>query len=323
MAQKISSKLELVFITYNRSELLERTLNDFVNSPFKDCPITILNNCSTDSTLDILHGFKDKFSNFKIISNQFNIGGDANILRALEVTKLDYIWIVCDDDFYDFTYCDDVIDCVVNERVDLINMGAHSDFVWDKGGQLTGSKKLYVDGYSFFKSSSFVPNNLFKKDAFLPFIIDAYKNITNMYPHMPFLLSFYELDKSIYIAKHRIVSAGIGEQQYARNSWLQGWLNTSRLLRKKVDQRNCFFDQWNARTNFSRIRNFYSILVLVFQRRQHTKTAWGVFLLFTFFQKIIIFFGFFPYLLFRFCKHLFTSVNFPILKLSKDFDKKI
>ena len=36
--------LELVLITYNRSEYLDNTLKQFADSPFKNCKMTIIDN---------------------------------------------------------------------------------------------------------------------------------------------------------------------------------------------------------------------------------------------------------------------------------------
>ncbi|WP_281297099.1 glycosyltransferase family 2 protein [Flavobacterium limnophilum] len=296
---KIENKLEIVLITYNRSKLLENTLDQFLNSPFKDCKITILNNCSTDTTIEVCNSFVNKFSNFKIVTNKLNIGANANIMRAIEIVDLDYIWIVCDDDKYNFSYCDDVIDCIINEKAELINMGAHADYAWSFGGRNELVKKLHSEGYPYFKASSFLPNNIFKKEAFIPFIISGYNNITNMYPHMPFLLSFYSLNKNIYIAKNRIVTAVIGEQVYNSKDVTDGWLNTSRLLKNRLDINRCFFDQrkhkgFRHQIEISLAYTFKSIL-----GKFYNKTIRGIFQILSPFQKIIYIILVIPYVLIR------------------------
>lgn len=295
----IENKLEIVLITYNRSKLLENTLNHFLSSPFKDCRITILNNSSTDDTVQISNSFINKFSNLKIVTNKFNIGANANIMRAIEIVDLDYIWIVCDDDNYDFSYCDDVIDCIINEKAQLINIGAHADYVWSFGGRNELVKKLYNEGYPYFKASSFLPNNIFKKEAFLPFIISGYNNIPNMYPHMPFLLSFYSSNKNIYIAKNRIVTAVIAEQVYSQKDVTDGWLNTSKLLKNRLDINRCFFDQRNHKgfTHQLEISLAYSFKSII--GKFYKKTIIGIFQILSPLQKIIYIILVIPYILIR------------------------
>ena len=295
---KIENKLEIVIITYNRSQLLDNTLAQFLVSPFKDCKITILNNCSTDNTISVCEKYLNKFSDISLSTNRINIGADANILRAVEIVSLDYLWIVCDDDDYDFSYCDDIIDSIANDKVDIINIGAHLEDEWKYGGQLKSVKEFVNAGYPFFKAASFVPNNIFRVKKFLPYIIAGYKNVTNMYPHMPYLLSNYFLDNLLYISKNRIVTAGIAAQNYNSKDWVQGWLNTSNLLKNKDDIKQCFYQQWS--TGFlNEIRICFGFFFTAIKGRLFLKTVYGAFLLLSVLQKILFVLLFIPYSIFR------------------------
>lgn len=294
----IENKLEIVIITYNRSKLLENTLIQFLNSPFRNCKMTILNNCSTDNTISVCEKYLDEFSDIGLLTNKINIGADANILRAVEIVSLDYLWIVCDDDDYDFSYCDDIIDCIVNDKVDIINMGAHMEDEWKFGGQLKSVKDFVNAGYPFFKAASFVPNNLFRVKKFLPYVIDGYKNVKNMYPHMPYLLSNYFQDNLLYMSKNRIVTAGVGAQTYNSKDWAQGWLNTSNLLKNKDDIKQCFFQQWG--TGFlNEIKSCFGMLFTAFEDKLYFKTVYQAFLLLSFLQKIIFVLLLIPYVFYR------------------------
>lgn len=295
---KIDDKLEIIIITYNRCKLLNNTLVQFLDSPFKDCKITILNNCSSDDTLFVCENYLEKFSNFKIITNKINIGANANILRAVEIVNSDYVWIVCDDDDYDFSYCGDIIDCVINDKVDIINVGAHVEDEWKFGGQLKCVKDFVNNGYPFFKAASFVPNNLFRASKFVPYIISGYKNIPNMYPHMPYLLSNYAQNNLMYISKNRIVTAGIGMQTYDSRDWAQGWLNTSNLLKIKSDIKKCFFDQWR-RGFLNEIKVCFEMFFTAVDGKLYFKTAYKAFLLLSVFQKIVFFLLSIPYVIIK------------------------
>ena len=111
--EDIRNYLEIIIITFNRCSLLEKTLDSLMKSPFSVCNITILNNASTDNTLDVCNNYMDKFLYLDIITHKFNIGGNANILRAVETSKGKYTWILADDDEYDFAGCNDVFKILV------------------------------------------------------------------------------------------------------------------------------------------------------------------------------------------------------------------
>ena len=58
-----------------------------------------------------------------IVRHPKNIGANPNILRAVETSNSIYTWIICDDDFYDFSDCLDIIDAINSEKFDLISPG--------------------------------------------------------------------------------------------------------------------------------------------------------------------------------------------------------
>lgn len=259
--EDIKDYLEIIIITYNRACLLQNTLIALYKSPFTMCHITVLNNASTDNTLETCNTFLDKFYNLSIITNKINIGANANILRAIEISNGKYTWVLCDDDEYDFTDCDDFIEAVIKEKTELIHVGAHIDEPWNFGGTMKTPRDLVQDGYSFFRFSSFLPCNVFKTSSFYPYIVSGYNNIINGYPHIPFLISFYELNKNIYISKNRIVKAVIGYQQYSTRDFHIWWLNTSLLLKNKKERIIMFMDQFKIKKKISKV--FFPTLFLI------------------------------------------------------------
>lgn len=236
--------LEIIVITYNRAELLGTTLDRLAASPFSTCRITVLNNASTDHTQQVVWQKQSLFTNLRLVSNVVNIGGDANILRAVELATAPYLWILADDDSYDFTDVSDVQQVLAQGSVDLIHVGAHTGVAWDKGGTTATPRQLVRQGYPYFLFSSFLPCNIFRREAFLPHLIAGYKNIISLYPHMPFLQHFYTEDKPMYIARRRIVSAGIGAQAYDHTEQYLGWLRTSRMLPNRRDAMKCLRQQF-------------------------------------------------------------------------------
>jgi glycosyltransferase involved in cell wall biosynthesis len=263
--ENIKDHLEIVIITYNRASLLQNTLNALFSSPFTMCHITILNNASTDNTLEICNTYLDKFHDLSIITNKINIGGNANILRAIEISNGKYTWVLCDDDEYDFSDCNDFIEAIISEKTELIHVGAHTDVPWNLGGVIDTPRNLVKKGYSFFRFSSFVPCNVFKTSSFYPFIVSGYNNIINGYPHIPFLLSFFELNKNIYITKNRIAKAVIGYQPYSSKDFYMWWLNSSLLLNNKKERIIMFMDQFEKKNIIKNIYLPVKFLLLFFQ----------------------------------------------------------
>lgn len=240
--KKISDYLSIVLITYNRSALLDKSLDVLLSSPFKDCSITVLDNHSTDDTRNVVLNYSNH-TNLKLVTNVLNIGGNANILRAIEYATKKYIWILADDDTYDFSECDDVIEKICNDDFALLHVGGHKDVLWPQ------IKYVNVDdaikgGFPYFKISSFIPANIINVLAFKEYIIDGYNNIVNSYPHMPFLIGVYKNKLPYYISNRKIVLAEIGAQNYSYLNVVEWWISTAcKYITTKADRRLFIYSQ--------------------------------------------------------------------------------
>lgn len=239
--KQFENYLDICIITYNRASYLEATIDKLLNSPFERCKIYVCDNCSTDNTQSIVEKYGDKV---EIHRNRFNIGLGANIMRALEYGVKPYIWILGDDDDYDFEQTDDLIPIFSEGEIGLIQVGAHTDVPWNFGGQTINTRTAVEKGYPFFRFSSFIGCDIYKRDIAIKFAVPGYNNIVNTYPHMPLMLSFYEENKPIYISKGRIAKAVIGNQSYNGDSLLRWWGETCKLLKHRRDQKECFFQQF-------------------------------------------------------------------------------
>src|SRR5438132_941747 len=90
-------KVSINILTHNRSWLLLRALDSVAKQSFKDYEVVIINNGSTDNTLQALDNYKNQ-PTVKIISLPINIGITAARQKALENSSGEYIAILDDDD---------------------------------------------------------------------------------------------------------------------------------------------------------------------------------------------------------------------------------
>lgn len=101
----IHERLEIVLITYNRRKKLEGTLESLLaaDSPVRHCAITILDNASTDGTAELIQGYAARWPQIRHVRRPRNAGADANTCMAYEIASREYLWVLCDDDKYDWT----------------------------------------------------------------------------------------------------------------------------------------------------------------------------------------------------------------------------
>ena len=126
----IEEKIEIVIPTFNRASYLNDTLQYLLDSPFKNCKITVRDNASPDETPKICEKYSKLFNNLHIIRNNKNIGGNANILRSYEQATYPYVWVLADNDYLNFDRCEDAIAAIESEKYDLIICNSSTCFVF-------------------------------------------------------------------------------------------------------------------------------------------------------------------------------------------------
>lgn len=251
----IENKLEIILITYNRAKYLDNTLLQLINSPFSKCKLTIINNSSTDNTLDICSKYQKIYPNLHIITNKLNIGGNANILRAVETSHSKYTWILADNDNFNFENCNDLIDAICSEHYDIIltcSIGVYDPnrkTIAEELKEYNIKHNLSPNNYlatnsnhildvieaQYFHTMSFIPATIFKTEKWdSDCLIKGYDNIPNMYPHFPFIVKSLEENFSVYKTKNEIV-LGVENpnSSYTSLKWLNSWLESSLLIKDK------------------------------------------------------------------------------------------
>ncbi|GAB3777525.1 hypothetical protein GCM10028818_24820 [Spirosoma horti] len=243
METTMAEILELFIITYNRSTHLDSTLHQLVGCPFSGFSITIVDNCSTDNTYEIYLAYKEKFPRLNYIRNKVNIGADANVLRAAELSNNTYTWILCDDDEYDFADCDDILDVLEKEEVDAVMVGCPDVFGWPKKGLFDTPKNLIKKDFAYFGVPSFVPGSIFKTKLFQEQIRVSYTNIVNLFPAMTYYVKLYNEDRLVYVCKNKVVNAAAkAEYQYTYLRVMDAIINTFYLI-DSPEVRQKSFDQ--------------------------------------------------------------------------------
>ena len=84
--------------TYNSEKTIKETLESIIKQTYINLRIFVVDNASTDRTLDIAKAIKDK--RIQIYSFSENIGGEGNFTRCIDVATGEYTAIYHSDDIY-------------------------------------------------------------------------------------------------------------------------------------------------------------------------------------------------------------------------------
>lgn len=231
-----NEKLEIVIPTWNRAKYLENTLIQFMNSPFFNYKITIIDNDSTDNTNEICKKYEQIFPNLIIVKNNKNIGLAGNILRCLEVATAEYMWIVGDNDNYDFSDCSEIFNEMEKSWPDII-------FIQGKYGDVnislreTTTHELTEKGYGndFIILMGTLSGYIFKTEYITPECLQQGYNMAKyLYPQLVIANKALNENFKIYISSKRIrIAAPNPHVSYNTLELINGWVTSNSFFDKK------------------------------------------------------------------------------------------
>lgn len=114
-------KISVCIPVFNGKDFIEEAINSVLNQNFTDYELLIIDNHSTDNTVNIIKKFND--TRIKLIINPENFGLIPNWNKALENAKGKYIKILPADDFI-YQGCllkqSEILDKDINEEISMV-----------------------------------------------------------------------------------------------------------------------------------------------------------------------------------------------------------
>lgn len=234
----LKDDLEIALITYNRINNLKETLSMLFsdNSPVKDLQITILDNHSDDGTAELCKKYTQKYENLKYICHNRNIGGNANTARAFELATKKYLWILCDDDTYEWSHFNEIEQAIKDDN-DLIFT------ILGESGKINNIADIFYMG-------AFAPAFICKTSNITSSVMDNIMfNISNFFPHLCVISKILNDNKKIYCPSHSTVLRGTANdnaQTFVRGVnnkdiaplrkgmfWLAGYITSVQMIEDK------------------------------------------------------------------------------------------
>lgn len=227
--------LEPVLITYNRSEDLQRTLAAFIKAGLTGIKLHILDNASTDNTYSIVEEAKVNWPNITYHKNKYNIGGNANILRAVEISTSEYSWIIGDDDFWCLDDIDELHGVLKEGKADIVRLGwlvsPASRGVYSDVLTLANSENL------FFASISMISATIVRRSLIVDSLPHAYAGIADAYPQLvPILKVFTHKPLQVYSVDHDLMihtPSSTPGYYFGDLEWYSSWFRMNRFIEPK------------------------------------------------------------------------------------------
>jgi len=91
-------KVSVLIPTFNVGPFLAENLDAVLAQDFTDFELVISDNCSTDSTFELIQNYAARDARIRVWQNQSNLGAAANFTRCLEMARGQYVKFICADD---------------------------------------------------------------------------------------------------------------------------------------------------------------------------------------------------------------------------------
>ena len=91
-------KLSVIIPNYNHGHFINEQIESIVNQTYKCHEIIIVDDKSTDNSVEIINKIIDKYPFIKLVQNKKNIGPLNTLNHGLEISSGDYIYFAAADD---------------------------------------------------------------------------------------------------------------------------------------------------------------------------------------------------------------------------------
>ena len=164
--------ISIIIPVYNVEEYLRQCLDSVINQTYKNLQIIAVNDCSTDSSLQILEEYAQKDQRMVVISNKENLGLGLTRNEGLKIAKGDFIHFLDSDDWLELNayetltkYLDKDIDAVRFRYSKYHNNTGKKELLPYPERLLFGTKVNFYDYPEFYKYwSSSVWIKIFRYD---------------------------------------------------------------------------------------------------------------------------------------------------------------
>lgn len=140
------NSISIVIPTYNREKLLQRTLDSIIAQTNPNWECIVVDDHSTDNTMDLLQEYHDKDSRIRFAKNTHRKGAPGARNTGLELTKNDWVMFFDSDNLM----YDNLIETVMKNSDD-----EHDVFVWfsnvissDTGCKVSEFCPVCTDGFA-------------------------------------------------------------------------------------------------------------------------------------------------------------------------------
>lgn len=175
-------KISVVVPVYNTSKYLSRCLRSILSQSFEEIEIIIINDGSTDNSLEIIKEYS-YLDNRIIIINKKNGGLSSARNEGIKIARGEYVVNIDSDDWIEQDYFKDMYNIAKEKNADIVVSDFYVDF---SNNNIDYKKDLNLENNSIISGQiyieKFLNNEIFPAVWNKMFRLDLYKNNNILHP---------------------------------------------------------------------------------------------------------------------------------------------
>lgn len=152
----LKSQISVVLPCFNGERFIEKQIMSILNQSYKNIELVIVDDKSTDNTVEIVSGFAHKFPQIKFYQNTTNLGLNKNFERAISLTTGDYIALSDQDDIWLPTKLEELLNAIGNHWLVFSNSGLINEDEEEIEGALLENFSLERQSFKSISLNNFV-----------------------------------------------------------------------------------------------------------------------------------------------------------------------
>lgn len=144
--------ISIAMATYNGEKYLPLQIDSILNQSIQDFEIIICDDCSTDSTWNILQDYSKRDGRIKCYRNETNLGFKRNFERAISLCSGEYIALSDQDDIWKENHLQ-----LLYSQIENADIACGNAEIIDEFGDYHGQKLNEIDFLFSFPGSEKVP----------------------------------------------------------------------------------------------------------------------------------------------------------------------
>lgn len=140
--------VSVIIPNYNHARYLEQRLDSVFGQTYPNFEVIILDDCSTDNSLEVINRYKDNPHLSQIVVNETNSGSVFKQWnKGFSLSKGELIWIAESDDFCDLTLLEELVSAIISRKNIVLAFTSYI-FYYEESGRIVKPRMGGIASYS-------------------------------------------------------------------------------------------------------------------------------------------------------------------------------